>query len=394
MIRCEYSELVDIHKLQPNPKNPNKHPENQIDRLAKIIDYQGMRSPIVVSKRSGFITKGHGRLEALKKLGWTQVPVDYQDYDNEAQEYADMVADNAIAEWAAQDLSKINMDMLDFGPDLDVDLLGIEDFVIEPIEKYDEEKEDEVPDAPVIPVTTRGDVWLLGNHRVMCGDSTMIDDVEKLMNGEKADVVFTDPPYGYSYKSNYQSKHGMLKNDDEILNFLPICHSFMENNSAIYLCTSHQVVDKWKPLLEENFKYKNMIVWKKNNWSMGDLNGSFAGQHEIILFGHKGKIVLEGTRDTDIWEFKRTPPKHHPTQKTIELINYAITKITCNRVLDLFLGSGSTLISCEKTNRKCFGMELDEKYCDVIIKRWQDFTGKQAVLESNGKTYNELAAQK
>lgn len=127
-IKCEYSELVDIHKLIPNPKNPNKHPDDQIKRLAQIIDYQGMRSPIVVSKRSGFITKGHGRLAALEELKWDKVPIDYQNYDDEAQEYADMVADNAISEWATLDLSQVNLDMVYFGPELDIDLLGIEDF--------------------------------------------------------------------------------------------------------------------------------------------------------------------------------------------------------------------------------------------------------------------------
>jgi len=138
-IDCAHDELVEIHKLIPNPKNPNKHTKEQIERLAQIIDYQGMRSPIVVSKRSGFITKGHGRLEALKKLGWDKAPVDFQDYENDAMEYADIVADNAIAEWAAQDLGEINLEMLDLGPDFDVDLLGLKDFSIEPVEKYEGE---------------------------------------------------------------------------------------------------------------------------------------------------------------------------------------------------------------------------------------------------------------
>lgn len=236
---------------------------------------------------------------------------------------------------------------------------------------------------------------LKSQHRVKCGDSTIIDDVEKLMNGEKADMVFTDPPYGYKYQSSYQNTHEMLKNDDKVLDFMPICNAFMENNSAIYVCTSHQVVDKWKPLVEENFKYKNMIIWKKNNWSMGDLKGSFAGQHEIILFAHKGKVSLEGKRDTDVWEFKRVAPDLHPTMKPIELVEYAITKVVCSRVMDLFLGSGSTLIACEKTNRKCYGMELDEKYCDVIINRWMNYTGRtDAILESTGQTYEELKLER
>ena len=141
-VRCEYTELVEIHKLIPNPKNPNKHPQEQIERLAKIIDYQGMRSPIVVSKLSGFITKGHGRLEALKLLGWDSVPVDYQDYDTEAQEFSDMVADNALAEWSTQDFSMINLELPDHGPELDIEMLGLKDFVIEPADKLGEEVTD------------------------------------------------------------------------------------------------------------------------------------------------------------------------------------------------------------------------------------------------------------
>lgn len=133
-IKCEYSELVNIQDLVPNPKNPNKHPNKQISLLAGIIRFQGMRSPIVVSKRSGFVIKGHGRLEALKKLGWQQAPVDYQDYDDEAQEHADMVADNAIAKWSTQDYSKVNNLLIDLGPDFDVDLMGIRNFSIDPID--------------------------------------------------------------------------------------------------------------------------------------------------------------------------------------------------------------------------------------------------------------------
>lgn len=161
---CSYLELIEPHKLTPNPKNPNIHSKEQIDRLAKIIDYQGQRSPIVVSNRSGFITKGHGRLEAIKKLGWEKVAIDKQDYEDEAQEYADIVADNAIAEWAQLDLKQINMDFLDLGPELDLEMLGLKDFIIEPLEKLEGlTDEDEVPEV-AHPITRRGDVWLLGAY--------------------------------------------------------------------------------------------------------------------------------------------------------------------------------------------------------------------------------------
>jgi len=140
-IKCSYTELIPIHKLLEHPKNPNKHPQEQVERLAKIIDYQGMRSPIVVSRLSGFITKGHGRLAALKSLGWESAPIDYQEYQDEAQEYADIVADNAIGKdtWATLDLSQINLDIQDLGPELDIDMLGLKDFEVEPLDRMDME---------------------------------------------------------------------------------------------------------------------------------------------------------------------------------------------------------------------------------------------------------------
>ncbi len=393
-IKIQSKEIIEVsvNSLVPHPKNMNKHSPEQIERLCKIIEYQGFRNPLIVQKGTNLVVAGHGRIMAAKKLNIEKVPVMYQEFESEEQLYAAIVSDNSIASWAELDLSMVNAELENLGPDLDIDLLGIKDFVLEPIEKYDSENEDEVPEITHTPITKRGDVWLLGEHRVMCGDSTMIDDVEKLMEGMKADMVFTDPPYGYKYESNYQNKHEMLKNDDTILDFIPNAYSFSSDNSTIYLCTSHQVIDVWKPLIEKSFNYKNMIIWKKNNWSMGDLSGSFAGQHEILLFASKGKNKIIGKRDSDVWSFDRVPPTTHPTMKPVELVEFALSKWQSGKVLDFFLGSGSTLIACEKTNRKCYGLELDEKYCDVILNRWQNFTEKEATLESTGETYNSLKA--
>jgi DNA modification methylase len=254
--------------------------------------------------------------------------------------------------------------------------------------------EDDVPDVPEEPVTKLGDVWILGNHRLMCGDSTSIDAVETLMAGQKADMVFTDPPYGYKYESNYQDKHSMLLNDDVMLDFAPSAYAAMFENSSIFVCGSFQTISRWIDYVSQHFSYKNLIVWKKNNWSMGDLKGAFAGQHELIIFAHKGRVELLGKRDTDVWSFDRVPPDMHPTQKPVDLVEYAMSKVASGCVLDLFGGSGSTLIACEKTNRNSRLMELDPKYCDVIIKRWQDFTGKQAINEQTGLTYVEMAKEK
>lgn len=408
---CSYLELIEPHKLTPNPKNPNIHSKEQIDRLAKIIDYQGQRSPIVVSNRSGFITKGHGRLEAIKKLGWEKVAIDKQDYEDEAQEYADIVADNAIAEWAQLDLKQINMDFLDLGPELDLEMLGLKDFIIEPLEKLEGlTDEDEVPEV-AHPITRRGDIWILGNHRLMCGDSTMIDDVEKLMNGEKADMVFTDPPYntGMSEKTNTGStwlSHMFNDNytDEEWQKFMSdFCVSydlFTKNNSFIYVCLDWRRSYELVPYLKKHWKFSNLIVWDKLVHGLGS---DYKYTHEFIHVCKKGKPPLasnkEGEKEyQDVWRIQRKMGKdeEHATKKPIELCERAIrhgSKYKDN-ILDLFGGSGSTLIASEKNNRDCFMMELDEKYCDVIIKRWEQYTGKKAILELTNQTYEELKKER
>lgn len=374
--KAEKIEIVELHKLVPNPKNPNKHPQDQIERLAKLIDYQGFRNPIIVSNRSGFIVVGHGRLEAAKKLGIEQVPVIYQDFDDEAQEYAYVVSDNTIAEWADTDLSMVNTEMLDLGPDFDVDLLGIKDFEIEPIEKYDEEKEDDVPEVPSDPVTKRGDVWILGDHRIMCGDSTSEADYERLCGPIEIDMLFTDPPYGMDYSGRGKETSNKILNDNidptEFYNLMPLV-------SERYIWGR---VENYKHLLQEP---RDTIIWRKNNFGMGK---GYRGQYECCFYYGS----FNGS-DSDVWDVKKDNKYMHPTQKPVELCERAIKNSNPKTVLDLFLGSGSTLIACEKANRKCYGMELDEKYCDVIVKRWQDYTGKEAVLESTGEKFNNMAAQ-
>jgi DNA modification methylase len=330
----------------------------------------------------------------------TEVPVVIASGWSQAQKSAYVIADNKLALNAGWDNELLALELAELdGLGFDVELTGFSDEEIDALLDDQEAEqlppgadEDATPEPPAQPVTVLGDVWLLGKHRVMCGDSTRISDVEKLMAGKKADMVFTDPPYGYKYESNYQTKHEMLLNDDKLLDFMPAAYALMAENSAIFVCGSHQTIHRWRPLVDEHFSYKNLIVWKKNNWSMGDLTGAFAGQHELIIFAHKGRVELRGERSRDVWEFDRDPPKHHPTQKPVDLVEFAMQKVTDKgaKVLDLFGGSGSTLIACEKTNRQARLMELDPRYCDVIVKRWQEFTGKQATHAETGKTFDEV----
>jgi DNA modification methylase len=398
-IKSKEIQIVDIASLVPNPKNNNKHPPEQIERLAQLIKYQGFRNPLVISNRSGFVLCGHGRIEAAKKAGLNKVPVMFQDFDNEAQEYAYLTSDNAIASWAELDLSAVNMEMLDLGPDFDIDMLGIKDFAIEPIEKFEPRSdEDDVPEV-AHPITRKGDLWLLGKHRLLCGDSTMIDDVERLMNGEKADMVFTDPPYGVAYQSNMRTKtkkFEIIKNDEtfisEWVNVLPAV-----SDGWVFVWTTWKVIKEWIDICAPIGSLTNVIVWDKGGGGIGDLKKTFLTDYEIALVYNRGAEIT-GKRLGSVWSVGKDKARDyvHPTQKPVELGQMAIENCTktYSIVLDLFLGSGSTLIACEKTNRRCYGMELDEKYCDVIIKRWEQYTGKKATLESTGQTYEELKAER
>jgi DNA modification methylase len=388
-----------IHKtvkdLIPYANNSRTHSEDQINQIVSSINEWGFTTPILIDDKNQIIA-GHGRTMAAKKAGIKEVPCIVASGWSDAQKKAYVIADNKLALNAGWDEELLKIEIQELGElDFDLDLIGFDEDElndilggVELVEGLTDE--DEVPDLPEDPVAKQGDVWILGNHRLMCGDSTSIDAVEKLMDGNKADVLFTDPPYGYKYESNYQDKHDMLMNDDVMLDFAPTAHAALFDNAAIYICGSFQTISKWIDYASQHFNYKNLIVWKKNNWSMGDLKGAYAGQHELIIFAHKGKVELIGKRDPDVWSFDRVPPEIHPTQKPIELVEYALSKVKSGNTLDLFGGSGSTLIACEKTNRNAYLMELDEKYVDVIIKRWQDFTGKEAVLESTGQRYNEL----
>lgn len=407
-------QYVGIDSLLPHPKNMHSHSPEQIERLSKIIEYQSFRTPITVQRGTNLVVCGHGRLLAAKNLGYTKVPVIYQEFKSEEQLYAHMVADNAIGKdtWAQLDLSQINKDIIDLGPDLDLDMLGLKDFVVEPIEKFEPQgDEDAVPEIKDDPTTKRGDVWLLGNHRLMCGDSTMIDDVEKLMNGEKADMVFTDPPYGVKYEQ------GKFTGKEVKNKFKPIANDELQGNDLYnfifdaFTCANMVTVDNapyyvWSPPMGEGYEIhkavkdtgvhiQSQIIWDKERLVLG--RADYHWQHEICWYGFKktkpNHYWCGDRKQTTIWKQKRDTGYEHPTQKPVELSERAIlnsTKEEGNIVLELFCGSGSALIGAEKLGRKCYAMEYEQVYVDVIINRWQNYTGKKATLESNGKTYEEL----
>lgn len=390
IVHCSSDAIVDISSLVPHPRNPNKHPEDQVKLLAKIMRHQGIRRPIVVSKRSGFIVIGHGRREAAILNGWDKYPVDYQDYDSEAMEYADMVADNKIAELAEVDLSMVGEDFIKFGEDFDSDLLGIPDFEIENADPLGEDEEDEVPPTPTKPKTKRGDLYILGNHRLLCGDATNSADYKKLVGSNRINMVFTDPPYNVDYtgktKDALKIKNDKM-DDEQFRQFLVECFTNMNiyclEGAPIYVChADSEGLNFRQSLKSSGWLLKQCCIWVKDSMVMG--RQDYHWKHEPILYGWKPGAAHSWNSDrkqTTVWEFDRPKSsQEHPTMKPLALVSYAI-KNSCKpkqNVLDPFGGSGSTLISCEKMRRRCFTMELDPKYCDVIVDRWQNLTGKTA----------------
>ncbi len=387
-----------LEKLVPYERNSRTHSDEQVDQIAASIREFGFTNPILVDSKDGIIA-GHGRLMAAKRLALEAVPVIILDHLTEAQKRAYVIADNKLALNAGWDLETLASEIKELrDEEFDIDLLGfsqeeLDEMLVEVEELDPQSGEDEVPEPPVEPVTKRGDVWILGNHRLMCGDSTMIDDVDRLMGGQKADMVFTDPPYGVSYKSNMSDKFEVIKNDDVFLDFNPILEVFMKDNTAAIIWTSQQVYPRWREMFED--KYKSTVIWFKRGGGMGDLKGDFAPNYEMALYCTKGSPSFAGKKPGAVWDISKDGGGEyvHPTQKPVALSEYGMDQFVGNGalVLDLFGGSGSTLIGCEKTKRKARVMELDEKYCDVIVKRWQDFTGKKAKHE-DGRLFDDLKA--
>jgi len=407
VVHGPFDEMVALADLKPHPKNRNTHTDAQIKRLAKILKYQGVRRPINVSRQSGFITTGHGKRLAMLEAGWTHGPVNYQDYEDSTQEYADVQADNAIAEWAELDLKGINQDLPDFGPELDIEMLGIKDFVLEPAEKYADKDADAIPEN-VEAKTKPGDLWLLGEHRLFCGDCTDPKNIERLMQGEKADMVFTDPPYGVDYAGknaflNTYSKGNRIEKPIESDNGSPdemfslwskvfnLTADVCTDKASYYIASPYkggETVMMMKAIDQSPWSLKHTLIWVKNNHVLGRCDYHY--KHEPILYGWKKKgthrFFGNGDHTKTVWEIPK-PQKNdlHPTMKPVDLMVNAILNSTenKNKVFDPFLGSGSTLIACEKTGRKCYGMEIDPHYCDVIVTRWEEFTNKKAVLDAS-----------
>jgi DNA modification methylase len=375
-------ETVKISAVKSNPNNPRIIKDDKFKKLVTSIkEFPQMLDirPIVVNDEM-IVLGGNMRLKACIEAGLKEVSIIKASELTPEQQNEFIIKDNVgFGEWNWGDLANSwdTEQLTEWG-------LDIPNFEVTNLEA--EEDDFEAPEGCIETDIVLGDLFEIGEHRLLCGDSTDSDQVAKLMNEQKANMVFTDPPYGYKYESNYQNKHKELLNDDKILNFLPNGFLFSNDNTAFYVFCGWQTLKEWLLEIENaGLQLKNIVIWKKNNWSMGDLKGAYGGQYEIILFAHKGRVELKNGRGQDIWEFDRVPPKEHPTMKPIDLIQKAIKDVSVENqiVLDFFLGSGSTMVASHQLKRKCYGMELDPKYCQVIIDRMKKLD-PTLIIKRNG----------
>ena len=403
---CAFDEILPVEEICPNPKNPNQHPDSQVELLAKIITHQGWRAPVTVSTRSGLVVRGHGRLMAAKYAGLSRVPVDFQSYESEESELADLVADNHLAELASNDhkmLAEIFQD-IDTG-EIDFELSGYTDEEYQAImdalnDSVTEVEEDDVPevDETVEPKAKRGDLYQLGRHRLLCGDSTIIDDIEKLMGDDMADMVFTDPPWNVNY-GNVKGDNPQGYKPRTILNdfmgteeFKDFMYSAFECMNAVSKdgCMTYVVMSaqEWGNMMltlgQNNYHWSSTIIWNKDSLVLS--RKDYHTKYEPIWYGWKEGTRLHPLADrkqSDVWDIPRPKKSElHPTMKPVELVARAIENSSNvgDIVLDLFGGSGTTLMAAEQTGRCARLNELDPKYVDVIIARWEQFTGEKAVL--------------
>lgn len=374
-----------VKELVPYARNSRTHSDEQVAQIMASIKEFGFTNPILTDGENGIIA-GHGRVMAAQRLGLDEVPTIELSHLTEAQKKAYIIADNKLAlnsGWDEEMLSVEIQELHELGYDLD--LIG---FTPEELEEMDinlegsleaiidESKADDVPEVVENPVIKLGDLIELGNHRLLCGDSTKEDDVKRLMDGKKADMVFTDPPYGVSYSNNMNTKHDVIKNDDVFLDgWIPLVEQY--SKGFIFMWTSYQVLAQWLDITKPFGKMSNMVIWAKGGGGLGDLKGAFSTDFEIALVWNR-KAELQDKRIGSVWNINKDNGASyvHPTQKPVELMEKGIFNCSFAKsiVMDLFLGSGSTLIACENLNRKCYGMELDPKYAQVIIQRWCDYT--------------------
>lgn len=378
----ERLEQVNIDRLVPYARNARTHSKEQILQLRASLREFGFVNPIIVDKDLNIIA-GHGRILAAKEEGITEVPCVFAEYLTEAQKRAYIIADNRLALSAGWDAEMLSVEIADLqGADFDVTLLGFDNAelnkLLSGIEDVKDDDFDVGAELKNPPITQLGDLWLLGNHRLVCDDSTKPETFALLMDGKQANLVVTDPPYNVNYEGNAGKIRNDNMTDDKFYQFLfdafTLTEKAMARDASIYVFHADtEGLNFRKAFSEAGFYLSGTCIWKKQSLVLG--RSPYQWQHEPILFGWKkaGKHAwFSDRKQTTIWEFEK-PKKNgdHPTMKPVQLIAYPVlnSSMTGSIVLDPFGGSGSTLIACEQTERVCYMVELDEKYCDVIVKR-------------------------
>ena len=401
-----------IERLLPYIRNARTHSEAQIAQIAASIAEFGFTAPILAGS-DGVIVAGHGRLAAARKLGLTTVPVVVLDHLTPTQRRALVIADNKIAENAGWDEELLRLELAELQEaDFDLALTGFDADELLEIMAGEETTtegntdEDAAPEVPVNPVSKPGDVWIMGQHRLLCGDATDPASYDTLLGNERVAMIFQDPPYNVDYANSPKDKlrgtHRPILNDNlgegfQAFLLAALKPALQRCDGAIYIAMSSSELDT----LQSAFRaagghWSTFIIWAKHTFTLG--HADYQRQYEPILYGWREGANRHwcGDRDQgDVWEIKK-PAKNalHPTQKPVEVPERAIRNSSRpgSLVLDCFGGSGSTLIACERTGRVCRVMELDPKYCDVIVRRWQDWTGQKAQRADDGLLFDELAS--
>ena len=408
---AKHIELWLLDKLIPFARNPRTHSDAQVAQIAASIDEFGFNNPILVDTKAGIIA-GHGRLLAARKLGLKEVPVIVLDHLSESQKRAYIIADNKLAENAGWDDDLLRSELAALQEEsFDISVIGFDDEELARLLAAQDATEgltdeDAVPPLPENPVSRAGDLWLLGDHKLLVGDATDQGDVARLMAGDAADLVFIDPPYNVDYEG-YTEQHLKIKgdrmSDGEFKEFLGAafrsCRSIVKPGASLYVCHSSSWQREFQNALESaGFEVRCQIIWAKNTFAWGF--GRYKFQHEPIFYVHvaaqKDPWYGDKTQSTLWQENKPAANRIHPTAKPVELVERALinSSKTGDIIADLFGGSGSTLIGCQRRGRKARLMEIDPKYADCIVRRYQEYTGKIGVLGGDGRSFDEVAAER
>jgi DNA modification methylase len=409
---AERIELWPIDQLRPYERNPRTHSDDQVDQLAASMMEFGWTNPILIDENAGILA-GHGRLLAARKLGLAEAPVIRLEHLSEAQKRAYLIADNQLALQAGWSEELLGEELAWLREEsFDLDLVGFDATELERLlaladgDAGEDDAEDDVPEPPEEAVSRPGDLWILGNHRLLCGDATVLADVERVLGGQLADMTFTDPPYNVDYanspKDKLRGKHRPILNDDLGGGFEAFLHDACASilgvtKGAVYVCMSSSELDTLQRAFRAaGGRWSTFLIWAKSHFTLG--RADYQRQYEPILYGWKegADHYWCGARNQgDVWFFDK-PARNdlHPTMKPVALVERAIrnSRKTRDVVLDPFGGSGSTLIACEKAGRHARLIELDPKYVDTIILRWQEFAGGTAVLDGDDGSFEEIAA--